>query len=77
MGQTAADEEGLELVRDERRQVGADSVFGLGEEGRGMLLNQAVPRGLRWAVAVVINRGAARRPLGLLQRGLHAPFPKW
>ena len=77
VGQDAALQEGVELVLDEPRQVGAGSVFGLGEEGRGVLLNQAVQRGLLRAVAVVMKRGAARRPLGLLHRGLHATLPKW
>ena len=40
VGQDAAFEEGVELVFDELRQVGAGSVFGLGEEGRGVLLHQ-------------------------------------
>ena len=74
---TAAFEEGVELVFDELRQVGAGSVFGLGEEGRGVLLKQAVQRGLLWAVAIVVDRGAIRRPLGLLHRGLHARLPRW
>jgi len=34
----------------ELRQVGAGCVFGLGEEGRGVLLKQAVQRGLVEAV---------------------------
>ena len=34
VGQDAAFEEGVELVLDELRQVGAGSVFGLGEERR-------------------------------------------
>ena len=59
------------------RQVGAGSVFGLGEEGRGVLLNQAVQRGLLGAMAVVVDRGAIRRLLGLLHRGLHATNSKW
>jgi hypothetical protein len=41
VGQDAAFEEGVELVFDELRQVGDGSVFGLGEEGRGVLLHQA------------------------------------
>ena len=39
MRQDAAFEEGVELVFDEPRQVGACSVFGLGAEGRGVLLH--------------------------------------
>ena len=47
VGQDAAFEEGVELVLDELRQVGAGSVFGLGEEGRCVLLHQSVqPRSM-------------------------------
>ena len=47
VGQDAAFEEGVKLVFDELRQVGAGSVFGLGE-GRGVLLNRSAPgRGAR------------------------------
>ena len=75
--QDAARQEGLELVLDELRQVGAGGIFGLGKEGRGMLLHQAVQRGLLGAVALVVDRGAIQRPLGLLHRGLHAWPPRW
>ena len=46
VGQDAAFEEGVELVLHELRQVGAGSVFGLGEEGRGVLLNRS---GTAWS----------------------------
>ena len=77
VGQDAALEEGVELVFDELRQVRAGRGFGLGEEGRGVLLHQAVQRGLLWAVAIVVNRRAIRRPLGLPANGLHAWLPRW
>ena len=77
LGQDAALQESVELVLHELRQVGTGSVFGLGEEGRGVLLHQAVQRGLFRAVAIVVDKGAIRRPLGLLHRGLHAGLPKW
>ena len=51
VGQDAAFEKGVELVLDELRQVGTGGLFGLSEERRGMLLHQAVQRGLlgdRW-----------------------------
>ncbi len=64
-----------ELVLDALRQVGID--LGLLEEGRGVLLHQAVQRGLFLAVALAAARGAIRRPLGLLHHGLHARLPKW
>jgi len=74
VGQDAAFQEGVELVLDELRQVSAGSVFGLGEESRGVLLHQAVQRGLLGAVALVVDRGAiAMRPPGLVSGvGLHA-----
>jgi hypothetical protein len=35
---SSASEQGVELVFDKLRRVGADGVFGLGEKGRGLLL---------------------------------------
>ena len=49
---------GIELVRYELRQVGSRGRFGLGEKGRGVLLHEAVQRGLFPAVALVVDRGA-------------------
>ena len=46
VGQDAGFEEGVELVLDELRQIGTGGGFGLGEEGRGVPLHQAVQRGL-------------------------------
>ena len=77
MGQDAALEERVVLVLDELRQIGACSVFGLRDEGRGVLLHQAVQRGLFRAASLVVDRGAIRRPLGLPADGLHARLPKW
>ena len=57
--QDAALDEGVELVVDELRQVGAGSVFGLGEAGRSVLLHQAVGPGLLRAVALAVDRGAS------------------
>jgi hypothetical protein len=57
--------------------VCASSVFGLGEEGRCVLLHQSVQRGLFRAVALAVDRGAIRRPLGLPADGLHARLPNW
>jgi hypothetical protein len=59
------------------RQVGAGGGFGLGEEGGGVLLHQAVQRGLFRAVALVVDRGAIGRPLGLPVDGLHDGLPRW
>ena len=77
VGQDAAFEEGVELFFDELRQVGAGSVFGLRDEGRGVLLHQAVQRGLLRAVTLALDPGAIRRPLGLPAAGLHARLRKW
>ena len=49
----------------------------LGEEGRGVLLHQAVQRGLRRAVAFEVDLGATGRPLGLPANGLHEGLPRW
>ena len=59
------------------RQIGCGGGFDLGEEGRGVLLDQAVPRGLLRAAALVVDRDAIRRLVGVLHRGLHARLPKW
>ena len=77
VGQDAAFEEGVELVFDELRQVRARSIFGLGEEGCGVLLHQAVQRGQFRALPLVVDRGAIRRLLGLPADGLHEGLPKW
>ena len=76
MGQDAALEERVELFLDELRQVGPSGRFCLGDESRGVLLYQAVQRGLFRAVALVVDWGAIRRPLGLPADGLHARLPK-
>ena len=65
MGQDAAFEEGAELVLDELRQVGSGGGFGLHEEGRGVLLHQAVQRGLPGA-------GASGGPSSLALRARRA-----
>lgn len=75
MGEDAALEEGVELVLDEPRQFGAGAGLGVGDEAGRMLLHQAVQRGLLGAVAFVVQRGATRRPLGLLRRGVHDGLP--
>jgi hypothetical protein len=77
MGEDAALEEGIELVLDEARQLGASAGPGVGDEAGHMLLHQAVQRGLIRAAALVVKRGAIWRPLGLPTDGLHARLPKW
>ena len=76
VGQDAAFEEGVELVLHELRQVGSGGGFGLREEGRGVLLNQTVQRGLLRAVTLVVDRRAIRRPLRLPIHGLHTWLPR-
>ena len=69
--QDAALKKRVELVLDELRQAGA-GLLGLGEEGLSVLLHQAVQRGLLGTVALVLDRRAIRRPVGLPTDGLHA-----
>ena len=58
MRQDAALQERVELVFDELGQASASSFLGLSEEALGMLLYQAVQRGLLGAVALVVHLGA-------------------
>jgi len=76
VGQDAAFDEGVELVLDEARQLRFGVGLGAGDEAGRMVLHQAVQHGLLWAVAFVVQRGAVRRPLGLLAHGLHARTPE-
>ena len=48
-----------------------------GQKPRRVLLHQPVQRGLFRAMALVLNRGAVRRPLGRLADSLHARLPAW
>jgi hypothetical protein len=50
--------------------------LGIGEEGRGMLLHQAVQRGLLGVVAFVVILGAIQRPVGLPVEGSHENLPR-
>jgi hypothetical protein len=75
VGQDAAFQEGVELVLDEPGQLGAGAGLGVGDEAGGVLLHQAVKRGLLGAVAFVVERGAIGSPLGLLRRGSHDGLP--
>jgi hypothetical protein len=75
VGQDAALEEGVELVLDEAGQLGTRACFGVGDEAGYVLLHQVVQRGLLRAVALVMDRGAIRRPLGLPADGLHDGLP--
>ena len=76
MGQDAAFEEGVELILEELRQVGASSVFGLADERCGVLLQEAGSRGLFRAGGA---RGGPRRrsePAAAAGRWLAREAPK-
>ena len=90
MGDDAAVEEGVELglagrawavawpsSPDKLRRVGAGGRLNLGDEGRGLLLLQAVQHGLFPVVVIVVDRGAIRRPLRPPTDGLHAMRLRW
>jgi len=68
VGRDAAFEAGVERLFDELRQAGSGCCLGLLEEGGGVLLHQAVKRGLFGAVVRVVNRGAVWRPACRLGR---------
>lgn len=76
MSQDAALREGVELVLHELRQIGSGGGLDFGEEGRDVLLNQAVQRGLLGAVALVVDQDAVARSVGLPADGLHAVLPR-
>jgi len=79
VGEDAALEKGIELVTHKLRQVGASRVLSLPEESGGVLLHQAVQRGLLRSVALVVDRGAVRHPdrrFMLPADGLHARPPR-
>ena len=67
---------GIELVLDEQGQRRSDAGLGMRDEASRALLHQAVQRGLLGAVALVVKRGAIRRPLGLPASGLHDGLPR-
>ena len=71
VGEDAAFEESVEVVLDELWQAGSGGGFDLSEEGRGVLLHQAVQRGLFRAVTLVVEPGTRWRPAGWPTGGLH------
>ena len=77
VGQDGAFEQGVELVFDGLRQVGSGLGLSLRDEGRSVMLHQAVRRGLFRAVALAVDWDAIRRPLGLPAKGLQARQPSW
>jgi len=58
-------------------ELGVGAGFGVGDKAGRVLMHRAVQRGLLGAVTLVVDRGAARRPLGLPADGLNARLPKW
>jgi len=76
VGEDAAFQEGTELVPHKQRRIGASHGLSLLEEGGGVLLHQAVQRGLLGAVALVASRGAFGHPAGLPGDGLHTRLPR-
>jgi hypothetical protein len=70
-------EKGVELVLDEPRRLTAGAGFGVGGDAGHVLLRQAVQRGLLRAMALVLERGAIGRLLGLPANGLHVELPWW
>ena len=75
VGQDATLQEGIEPVLDELWQVGASSVLSLRDEGRGVLLLQAVQRSAPGGGARS-GRGAIRRPGGAAGRWLAREAPE-
>ena len=73
VGQDAAFEEGVELVFDELRQVGPGGHLCLGDEGGGVLLHQAVQRGLLRAAALVVERARVGGPRRARHRARRLP----
>ena len=75
VGRDATLQEGIELVLGQLRQVGASSVLRLRNEGRGVLLDQAVQRGLLRAVAFGADGGCHPAPGGAPGRWLAREAP--
>jgi hypothetical protein len=75
--QDAALQEVVELVLDEARQLGTRAGLGVCDEACRVLLHHAVQRALLRSVALVVDRGAIQRPLGLPADGSHEGLPKW
>ena len=68
--------EGVELILEEWRQVGASLGLSLLDEGRRVLLHRAAKRDLFRAVPLVVDWDAILRPLGPPANGLQARLPK-
>jgi hypothetical protein len=73
----AAFEKGVEFLLDGSRQLGRSAGFNVGDEAGRVLLQQAVQRGVLRAIALIVDRDAIRRPLGLPADGLDAWFARW
>jgi hypothetical protein len=66
-----------DLVLDEARQLRAGAGLGVGNEAGRVMLHQAVQRAPLRSMALVVDRGAIRRPLWLPAGRLHDGLPKW
>ena len=78
-GDTPKFAQGLEdrfFKRHRLRQIGTRGGFGLREETGGVLLYQSVRSGLFRAVALAVDRGDIRRPLGVAGRWLAHEAPE-
>ena len=60
---------------DSASKITAGAGFGVRDEAGRVLLHQALQRGLLEAVALVVERGAIGRPLGLPAGGVHDGLP--
>lgn len=76
VGKDAPRQEAVELVLDKSGQLGPSVGFGVRDEAGRMLLHQAVQRSLLWAGALLVARGAVRRPFGAVGRRLAREAPE-
>ena len=63
------------LMKEGRLAPEAASTSGV--EGLGMLMHQAVQRGLFRAATLEVDGRTIRRPVRLPTHGLHALLPRW
>ena len=63
--------EGVELALFEQRQVGPCSGFSLGEEDRGELLHQAIPRALPGAETLALAKRSNSQGVGFTPYSAH------
>ena len=68
---------GVEHVVDELRQLGPGAGFVVRDEASRILLHEAAQQGLLGPVALVVDTGVIRGPLGLPADALDASLPRW